>query len=73
MSANCCKDCKYRDSSNHCDYFDYIDLDYNRPKPLPKGSLAAIELTADDDQGLDARIRVSDDFGCVAFQPRRPK
>lgn len=57
-----CADCKFRDGK-YCDYVGWDDEDY----PYNNSDGFGIEAYALDDSGMDVRLRVDDDFGCVKF------
>lgn len=56
-----CRHCKYWG----VEYFGVCD----RTDNTDHGTVFKLQATADDDQGLDAKLVTGPDFGCVLFAP----
>jgi len=61
-----CKDCKWWgvDFEGVCDFPDTIQ----GGKSFDDGYGMEIKVSADDDQGLDARLHTGKNFGCINFK-----
>ena len=60
-----CKNCKFFDG-RYCDLIEVDDDDY----PHNNHEKVGVKVDVSDDSGLDVRMRVSGDFGCVLFKER---